>query len=161
MKGRTDIMFIYTFKASSIKFFAVLLLSVFALVVFVSVTSDYANQSNTVTAFSDAKLSTNEDRVNFLKANGIIVEGSPCEIIETVVPEKFDSVYQEYNNIQMSQGFDLEKYKGKEVTRYSYIIMDDTKESKTIASIILHKNRIIACDICNTEGEGYVSALIK
>ena len=154
-------MFIYTFKASSIKFFAVLVLSIFALIVFVSVTTQYADPSNVVTTFSNTKLSTNEDRVSFLKENGIIVEGSPCEIVEIEVPKVFDSAYQEYNQIQKSQGFDLEKYQGKTVTRYSYIIDGTNNNERSIASIITYKNKIIAGDICCIEGEGFVSKLIK
>ena len=153
-------MFIYTFKASSIKFFAVLVLSIFALIAFVSLTAQYADPNNTITTFSSIRLSNNEERVIFLKENGVNVEEVPCEIVEIEVPKNFDSAYQEYNQIQKAQGFDLEKYQGKNVTRYSYIV-EDSSDEKVIANIIIYKNKIIAGDICCTEGGGFVSKLIK
>ena len=154
-------MFICTFKASSVKFFAVVLLSIFALVVFVSMVPQYADNTNTVDAFSNTKLKNNDERVNFLREQGLNVGQAPCEIAEIIVPEHFDSAYNDYNNIQKSQGLNLEKYQGKKVTRYTYIINDNNYDGKVIANLILYKNKIIAGDICSTDGEGFVSAIIR
>ena len=43
------------------------------------------------------------------------------EISEQIIPEEFDDVFLMYNDLQQSQGFDLENYKGKSVKRYSYL----------------------------------------
>lgn len=153
-------MFIYTFKASSVKFFAVVMFSIFALIVFVSMVPQYSAGDNTVGAFSDSKLKNNEDRVNFLREQGYNVEGSPCEIAEIVVPEHFDSVYQDYNNIQKSQGLNLERYQGKTVTRYTYVVSDYDYDGKVMANLILYNDKVVAGDICSTDGEGFVSSLI-
>lgn len=153
-------MFIYTLKASSLKFFAVVSFSILALLIFVSMVPQYADQSNDISVFANTKIKTNEDRINFLREQGLSVEQTPCQISEVVVPKYFDSVYEEYNNIQKSQGLDLEKYQGKTVTRYTYIIEDYNYDGTVIANIITYKNKIIAGDICSTDGEGFVKKLI-
>lgn len=152
-------MFIYTIKASSVKFFAVVLFSVFALIVFVSMVPQYS-ENNVVQVFANNKYKTNEDRVNFLREQGLNVEQTPCQITEVLVPEHFDSVYIEYNNIQKSQGFNLEHYQGKTVTRYTYVVDDYDFDGKVIANIIMYKDKIVAGDICSTDGEGFVGKLL-
>ena len=50
---------------------------------------------------------TNSQRVTFLAQYGWEVEEEPVEIRDVTIPEEFDQVYQQYNEVQKSQGMDL------------------------------------------------------
>ena len=64
--------------------------------------------------------------------------------------------------MQMTQGLDLEKYKGKEVTRVTYEITNYPEaEGKVLANIILYKNRVIGGDICTTDVNGFIHGFAK
>lgn len=41
---------------------------------------------------------------------------------EITVPRQFNAVYNDYNNLQKEQGFDLSAWKGETVTRYVYLL---------------------------------------
>ena len=58
-------------------------------------------------------ISSNEDRIAFLAKYGWEVEKEPKEIREVTVPREFDSVYEQYNQMQLSEGLDLKKVAGK------------------------------------------------
>jgi hypothetical protein len=43
---------------------------------------------------------------------------------EVTIPDVFNDVYNNYNDIQKSQGFDLTMYKGEKVSRYTYRVLN-------------------------------------
>ena len=56
---------------------------------------------------------TNEDRVAFLQSFGWQVAETPTETQEVRIPEEFNEVFTRYNQLQQSQGFDLNRQAGK------------------------------------------------
>ena len=56
---------------------------------------------------------TEEERQKFIRSFGWEVAEEPLTVMEVKIPEEFDSVYEEYNNLQKTQGMDLTKYQGK------------------------------------------------
>lgn len=60
-------------------------------------------------------LSSDSDmaRAEFLSAYGWEVSSVPEEVCEVTIPGIFDGVYNTYNDLQRSQGFDLLDYRGK------------------------------------------------
>ena len=77
------------------------------------------------------------------------------------LPSEFDAVTERYNDLQRSQGFDLEKYKGKNVTGYTYRVTafpDGTKlgANTYYATLIVYKNKVVAADLsCPENGKYY------
>ena len=67
-------------------------------------------------------VSNNDERVAFLKSFGWEVTTSPVESSQVKIPEKASEVYDRYNELQKSQGYDLTQYAGKTVMRYVYQI---------------------------------------
>ena len=63
-----------------------------------------------------------EQRVAFLSQFGWSFDEDPVEVAEVIIPPEFDEVYEKYNAIQKEQGFDLTKYQGKRVKRWTYAI---------------------------------------
>ncbi len=151
-------MFIYSFKASSIRFFAIIVLSVAAIITLVALIPEY----HPVSAYVDEKInynkiSTDEDRKNFLAQFGWKTENNVIDEATVTIPSKFDKIYESYNTLQNKQGLNLEKYKNKEVTRYTYEITNyPDYEGKVYANVIVYKNKVIGGDICSADVNGFL-----
>lgn len=156
-------MFIYTLKATNIKFFAALILSAAVLVTVVTVIPGYDSTVQVAAAsINYSSMKTEEDRIEFLRSFGYEIDASPVEVEEIEIPTEFDSVYTKYNDIQRSQGLNLRKYRGKTATRYTYRITNyEGYEGTVLASIIIYKNKIIAGDVCGIDSNGFVHGFIK
>ena len=100
---------------------------------------------------------TNDARVKFLTDLGWEVTPSPTETGEVRIPKAGDEVFDRYNELQRSQGYDLTKYAGKKVMRYVYQINNfpDAKEP-VYATVLVYKDRIIGGDITDTTPGGRV-----
>ena len=102
-KDRFSTMFIYSVRASTVKFFSVLALSVITLIVLITLIPTYDSAEE---AFKDGEnitysgVKTNEDRINFLSQFGWTVESEPAEEAEVTIPSEFDRVMASYNELQ-------------------------------------------------------------
>ena len=157
-------MFIYSMRASSVKFFSVIALTLAVLVglLVFGGRGDAVYASSVEVDFSGIK--TNEDRVAFISQFGIKVEDEPTETVEFRVPDNFDRVISGYNEIQKKQGLNIEKYKNKKVTRYTYEIKDyeiDGKQTDAVVNLVIYKGTVVACDISSASPDGFVLPLVK
>ncbi len=108
------------------------------------------------------QVQTNEQRVAFLKGFGWEVEPEAAEILEVVIPKETDEVYENYNQIQLAQGCDLEKYAGKRCKRYSYIVTNYPGHTENIrANILTYQGKVIGGDICSIELDGFMHGFEK
>ena len=155
-------MFIYTLKASKIKFFAVVFLAIASLLALITLVPDYGDAGMVAAVTTDyTGIETEADRISFIKNFGYNVEGLAHQS-EVRVPEEFDAVYTKYNDIQRSQGLNLKKYAGKNVSRYSYYVTDYPQyDGKVIITLLVYKNRIIGGDVCGVDGEGFLHGFEK
>ena len=158
-------MFIYSMRASSVKFFSVIALTLAVLVgllVFGRGDGGTVYASSADVDFSGIK--TEEDRVRFISQFDIKVKGEPVETEEFRVPDNFDRVIAGYNEIQKKQGLNIEKYKNKKVTRYTYEIEGyehDGKKVDAVVNLVIYKGTVVACDISSASPDGFVLPLIK
>jgi hypothetical protein len=67
-------------------------------------------------------VSGNDARVAFLKSFGWDVATSPKESSQVKIPSEPSEVFDRYNALQKSQGYDLSAFAGKTVMRYVYKI---------------------------------------
>ena len=153
-------MFMYSFRASTLRVFALLILAAGALAALIIFVPAYESEgySDTAAKISYDKIETNEDRIAFLSQFGYKVSGDPIESVELTLPDDFDRVFSGYNELQKAQGLDLAKYKGKTVTRYTYEVVGypGYEDEKVYANLIVRKNRIIGGDICSAEPNGFI-----
>lgn len=156
-------MFVYSLKASTLKFFAVVCVALTALVMMITFIPSYdGGEIKYITTGNESKINyskikTNEDRIAFLSQFGWRVEQTPVEEVEVTVPEKFDKVFNGYNEIQKRQGLDLSKYKGKTVTRYTYEVTNyENENGKVYANVIVYRNKVIGGDICSAKVGGFI-----
>ena len=161
-------MFVYTLKATTLKYIGVMVLSVVAVVLTVALVpstsmSKYRSEEvETVAKTGDFKnIKTLSDREAFLNEYGWTIDPDSEKVSEIVIPEEFDEVYSDYNEIQLSQGLNLEKYKGKKAKCYTYNITNYENNTPAIATITVYKNRIIASDVSSPEIDGFRHGLTK
>ncbi len=157
-------MFIYSLKASTIKFFAVVcvaLATLITLIAFIPVSAvdeDVMASADMDIDFTGIK--TNEDRIKFLGQFGWQVQPEAVESIEVTIPEQFDKIFTAYNELQKRQGLDLTKYKDKNVQRYTYAVTNYEGYDGTVyANILVYRNKVIAGDICSADVKGFMHGL--
>ena len=150
-------MFIYSIRASSVKFFGALALSLITLLVLIAVipgggdvTAD-ADASGKTIVYTGVKNSG--DGAEFLAQFGWVV--SDCTESEKItVPAEFDDA------LQIEQGLDLKKYRRKKVDRYTYEITNYPDYSgKVRASILVYRGRVIGGDVSTADAAGFTVPL--
>ena len=100
----------------------------------------------------------NDARVEFLKGFGWQVSNSPTESGQVKIPQTSTEVYERYNALQKSQGYDLTRYAGKTVMRYVYKINNYPGATDPVyATVLVYKNQIIGGDVTNTAAKGLIS----
>ena len=155
-------MFIYSMRASTVKFVSVILLSVVGLVALLALIPTYeptaANllYSNVANIKYD-DIKSEDDLVAFLSQFGWTVEKTPHEEREVTIPDEFDKVFTAYNELQKQQGLDLSKYRRKSVKRYTYVITNFPDYDGTVyANLLVYRGKIIGGDICTADVNGFV-----
>ena len=114
-------------------------------------------QNNAVNSLS--AVSENEILL-FVSNCGWQVDEEPVDVRDVVIPETFDEVYSKYNEIQLEQGFDLEKYAGQKVKRWTYVVRNypDTSPNDDFIriNILVGDDMVIGGDVCSVKLEGFM-----
>ena len=106
---------------------------------------------------TSAAVSDNDTRVQFLKSFGWDVTPSPTESSQVRIPEQMTEVFDRYNQLQKSQGYNLSDYAGKKVMRYVYKINNYPNSTDPVyATLLVYKNQVIGGDITSTAPNGQV-----
>lgn len=159
-------MFIFTAKLSKRKL-ALAVVGIGALlcaiIILLSSGKNAAKTSATASGRPSGKnILTNEDRVSFLKEYEWEVDEQPVEFEEVLIPSEFDEVFTAYNDLQKTQGYDLLKYKGKRVMRYSFNVKNYPNVKENVrANILIYKNTVIGGDVCSVNLDGFMHGLEK
>ncbi len=157
-------MFVYSLKASTLKFFGIICVAMVALITLIVFIPTYDGGEDVPTSaeVNYSKIKTDEDRIAFLGQFGWEVKPTAVEVKETKIPKEFDNVFSTYNELQKRQGLDLSDYKGKAITRYTYEITNYPDYEGTVyANLIVYKNKVIGGDICTADVEGFIHGFKK
>ena len=112
---------------------------------------------NDTPASSVTGVNNNDDRVNFLSGFGWEVTTSPVESSQVRIPAQQSEVFDRYNALQKSQGYDLSNYAGSTVMRYVYKINNYPGATEPVyATLLISKNQIIGGDITDTAAKGLI-----
>lgn len=151
-------MFVMTAKLSKTKLIAA---AVILIAVIAGIAMLLSKEGNT-----QAKLpsgSSDQERAAYLATFGWSVNATPKEMQQVKIPDTQDNmVFARYNELQLSQGFDLRAYAGKEVNRFVYEILNypDAK-APVFASILVYQGQIIGGDITDTAPDGVIHGFQK
>ena len=104
-----------------------------------------------------ASVSDNDARVRFLTEQGWDVAASPVETSQVKIPEQTTEVFDRYNALQKSQGYDLSQYAGKSVMRFVYKVNNYPGATEPVyATLLVYKNQIIGGDVTDTAAKGHI-----
>lgn len=155
-------MFVYSFRLSTVKFIVVATLSVAALFCLVAFVPTYPDDSAATSAIVYSGVESGEDCAEFVRQFGWEIGETPVEEKSVTVPETFDETYETYNELQKKQGLSLNRYKGKEVTRYTYRITNYPDYDGTVyVNLLVYKNRVIGGDVGSAEAGGFIHGFAK
>ena len=102
-------------------------------------------------------VATNEGRIAFLRGFGWEVAQSPVESSQVKIPKGTSEVFDRYNNLQKSQGYDLSQFAGKDVMRFVYKITNYPNATDPVyATLLIYKNQVIGGDITDTAAKGQI-----
>ena len=108
---------------------------------------------------------TADDRLKFISDLGWIVDEDPVEVRQIAIPQEFDDVYSNYNEIQLSQGYDLTKYAGRSAKRWTYIIRNypdvSSDEDYVRINLLVCDGKIIGGDVCSIKLDGFMHGFEK
>ena len=158
-------MFVYSFKASTLKFFGVIGVAVIVLAALVFLVPTYSKETTSEIALMNENISFNnvkssDDGKSFLSQYGWETDSTLVEECEVTIPKEFDKVMTSYNEIQKQQGLDLSKYCKKTAIRYTYKVTNyPSYEGTVYANIIVYKDKVIAGDICSADAKGFIHTL--
>ena len=141
-----------TFKLKPKTIFGIILTITGIVVIAITfVTNHIGSESKSVSAIISA--STDEERRTYLESMGWETD-TEFETKELTIPESWNNVYNDYNEVQLNQGFDLSNYKGKKVTLYTYTITNykDLSEG-VVADMLVCDGNLIGGDVCNTSAD--------
>ena len=102
-----------------------------------------------------------DPNIEFLESYGWKVIDKEIETEEIIIPETFDNVYINYNNVQKEAGLDLTPYKGMKAIRYTYQVINYPIKTDEIvrANVICINNIPIAGDIMTVSINGFMHSL--
>ncbi len=176
-------MFVYAVHGNTVKFFGIIGISILTLALLIVFLPKDGGAASPVTPNEQAtpsqvevpkgdadkeasktvsfeKIKTNEERIALIKSFGWEVEGTPAEEAKVTIPAEFDRVMENYNKIQLQQGFDLSKYRNRDMMRYTYRITNYPDYEGTVyCNLLIYKNRVVAADICSSDVNGFIAGL--
>lgn len=101
-----------------------------------------------------------QEIISYIASFGVTVATDSVKVDTVIVPSEFNEVYTNYNKLQIEQGFDLTKYKGKQLTRYTFSVTNYSQEGFDVfAEILLYDNKVVAADVYSTNVDGFIKAL--
>ena len=148
---------IYTFKLNK-KTFGILAAVV---LVFIGLVITLVSCDKNDDAQNTVKLSEKEEMIRYIQSLGYEIDEERYEEKQVVIPSKFDDVYTNYNLMQKDSGFDLEKYKGKQVTLYTFGIRGYKDAEDVLCDLLVYKGKVIGGAVYTADVSGFMHGLNK
>ena len=102
-----------------------------------------------------------QEMVDYLETLGYTVTPRAVLIEPVIIPEVFDKEYTAYNELQKPAGFDLSKFAGVTVQKYTFKVLNyEDKAVEVVVNLLVHEKQIIGGDISSTELGGFCNGLV-
>ncbi len=152
-------MFVLSLKANKKRLVILLSIIVAVLLVLYAVVNKDAPVAND--GGINLKASDEQERLAFLSQFGWKVDRDPVAVEEVIIPSEFNEVYEKYNQLQISQNFDLTKYAGEAVKKWTYEIKNypgyGADSGYIVANILVRDGVVIGGDVSSREQNGFMS----
>ncbi len=152
-------MFVFSLRANKKRFVIILAVLVAVLITaFIIINRDSPVVNDGAISL---KASNQQERLAFLSQFGWEVDEEPIRVEEVIIPTQFNSVYEKYNKLQLTQNFDLTKYAGKTAKKWTYRIKNypgyGADSSLIEVNLLVCEGVVIGGDVSNLEHGGFMS----
>ena len=107
-------------------------------------------------------VSSAEGRAAFLSALGWEIDPGSEEARRVLIPNCAEGVMADYNALQLSQGYDLSGWEGKEVMQYTYRLLHYPGYEQTVyVTLYVSGRRVIAGDVHTAALGGFMHGLTR
>lgn len=151
-------MFVYTLKFDRKKAIFIVIMAaliLFGLIMLVTIDAPEKNEK------TSTKISSDEKGAQYLSSLGWTVEVPALNKETVLIPKNFNDVFNKYNTLQQSQGYDLKNYAGKEVDLYTYKVTNHESSDTVYAQLYVYKNKVIGGDVHSSSLDGFMCGLKK
>ena len=98
-----------------------------------------------------------DERLAFLSQFGWQCDAEPVSVKEVIIPAKFNDVYEQYNQLQLRQGFDLQALSGRRVKLWTYRVTNyPGSTGDVVANLLVLDGRVVGGDISSTLLDGFM-----
>ena len=150
-------MFIVSMKMSRKKIAACITGAVVVVAAVVVVTVTSLTGATEAGARVSNKVEDISDVATFLQEYGWQTSAEPSELEDVMIPTEFNDVYEQYNTMQKTQGYDLEDYRGEFAKRVTFEIKNYPGQEENVrANVLVHDGKVIGGDICSVESDGFI-----
>ena len=148
---------IWTAKVNRKKIGLVLMGAVLLSAVAVAASLLWGGGAQAAASMSHKGVKTAEDRAAYLESWGWQVDPEAAAVEELVMPESFGEEFSQYLALQAAQGFDLTKYAGKRVKRYTLNVLNYPGGAQGVqAHLLLRGSTVVGGEIL---GDGFLHGL--
>lgn len=158
-------MFVISLKPNSKKIFIILSAVLLTIVMFLSIGLMRKSEPDLIAKCDKGEYSLlakdNKQRLEFFGQFGLRTSSEPVECKKVTIPFEFNEVYQNYNDIQLSQGLNLEDYKGVSCDIYTYDVMNYPGDENVVVNILVYEGTVIGGDICSRDAYGFMKGFFK
>ena len=114
-----------------------------------------------VAAPEPIRLSTVSEMVEWLAGEGIEVDPDSLVQDTVTIPQPFDEIYTQYNQLQLEAGFDLTPYPGSTVQRSCFTVLNyPNQEEGVLVHLLCLDGELIGGDLCSVRLDGFLTGLI-
>ena len=152
-------MVILTAKLNKGKLLAALL--ILAVLIAATILNCSGGQPDAAAPADNLRASNNDERVAFLASFGWTVQADPVKMQQVRIPDTASEVFDRYNQLQKSQGFDLAQYAGKTVQQFVYEISNEAQEGPVYATVLVYKETIIGGDVSSAATGGVMHGFAR
>ena len=112
------------------------------------------------TPIFEAVLPDNAARAAYLQKLGWEVDEEPTATLQVRIPDPLTEEYADYNALQRRQGLDLEPWRGKDVTRYTYAVRNyPGLPADVLLDLYLCGDRLVAGDVVCVGEDAFMDTL--
>ncbi|HIR41229.1 MAG TPA: DUF4830 domain-containing protein [Candidatus Egerieicola pullicola] len=107
------------------------------------------------------RLTTVTQMVEWLAGEGIEVDPDSLVQDTVTIPQPFDDIYTQYNQLQLEAGFDLTPYQGFTADRSCFTVLNyPNQEEGVLVHLLCWEGELIGGDLCSVRLDGFLTGLI-
>ena len=127
----------------------------------IAIKSVFTSDKETLASVKKLKFATTQDMINYIEDKGYSADAQTAQVREVEIPKKFDKSFENFNEkIKETDGLSLEKYKGDKVDKWTFNLIDYSKDKSAVGVLLIRKEKLIGAYILELP-EGKAVAMQK